>query len=407
MAEIKPETKVYSVDEITTYLKILVEHDKILQNLWIKGEISNFRNSDKGHMYFSLKDENCIIDCAMFQRANQSLQFSPKDGMKVLIRGNVEIYGKRGIYQIVIEEMHIAGKGELYLKYLQLKEKLEKEGLFRREHKRRIPKYPKTIGVVTSPEGSVVHDIIKVIKRRYPHVRLIIFPSQVQGDNAKYQIVRGIKGLNLIRVDVIIVARGGGSFEDLWPFNEEMVARAVYDSEIPIISAIGHETDFTIIDFVADIRAATPSVAAELAVPNEIDIQNCLNNSEDNLCQHLINTLDTYKQRIQHILSAPSFKRCFSLIDTERQFLDDKENELTELMIKKIEILKIELKGMNGKLCALSPNSILKRGYSLTMKNGKLVLSIKNLKLNDTITTIVNDGEISSKINKKNERKNI
>jgi len=256
-AESKLQIKIYSVDEIATYIKSLIEQDKCLQHIWVTGEISNFRCSNKGHIYFSLKDEKSIIDCAMFQRAAQHLVFTPQDGMKVIVEGYVDVYKPRGSYQIIIEEMKLTGQGELYIKYLQLKAKLEKEGLFRNEHKKPIPKYPKTIGIVTSLEGSVIHDIIKVTKRRYPHVKIIIFPSLVQGNEAKHTIVRGIEILNKINVDIIIVARGGGSFEDLWSFNEEIVARATYNSKIPIVSAIGHETDFTIIDFVADKRAPT------------------------------------------------------------------------------------------------------------------------------------------------------
>ncbi len=402
--DIKPDIRIYSVDEITTYIKNLIEQDRILQNILVQGEISNFRCSNNEHMYFSLKDENSMIDGVMFQKANQNLEFIPEDGMRVIIRGYIDVYKPRGRYQLVIEEMHLTGKGELYLKFLQLKAKLEKEGLFREEHKKPIPRYPKNVGVVTSPEGSVIYDIIKIVKRRYPRIRLIIFPSLVQGDEAKYEIVKGIKILNQINVDVIIVARGGGSFEDLWPFNEEIVARAVYDSKIPIVSAVGHETDVTIIDFVADKRAPTPSAAAELAVPNETEIFNSLANLENRLCRYITKTIEHYKQQMSYIINRPVFKRPFTLIAGHKQFLDEREIRLKQIAISKIEILKRELKGVEGKLGALNPYSILNRGYSITMKDDKIVSSIKDISCDDLIFTIVKDGEIKSKIQNKDGR---
>ncbi len=404
MVEIKPETKVYSVDEITICIKNLIEQNENLQNIWIKGEISNFRNSSKAHMYFNLKDESSILGCAMFQRANQYLEFIPEDGMKVLIRGSLEVYKPRGTYQIIIEEMHLAGKGELYLKFLQIKAKLEKEGLFKEEHKRPIPKYPQIIGVVTSTEGSVIHDIIKVVKRRYPHIKLVIFPSAVQGDDAKYGITQGIRILNQLFVDVIIVARGGGSFEDLWPFNEEIVAREIFNSKIPIVSAIGHETDYTIADFVADKRAPTPSVASELVVPNEIEIYDSLDNLQNRLCMELKNTLRSYKKQVSNVKDRSFFRRPMSLIEETKQRLDEMSLNLIKISRDNIRILKIKLKGSTEKLDALSPFSVLKRGYSITIKEGKVISSIKNIKSGDTISTIVKDGEICSTIKNKNEK---
>jgi len=401
----EPHTKIYSVDEITTCIKNLIEQNETLQNIWVKGEISNFRHPNKAHMYFSLKDENSIIDCAMFQRANQNLEFMPEDGMKIIVKGNLDVYKLKGRYQIIVEEMHLTGKGELYIKFLQLKAKLEKEGLFKDEYKKSIPKYPCTVGVVTSLEGSVIHDIIKVVKRRYPHIKLIIFPSLVQGNEAKYTIVKGIEILNQFCVDVIIIARGGGSFEDLWPFNEEIVARAVYNSKIPIVSAIGHETDFTIADFVADKRAPTPSVAAELVVPNEAEIFNNLANLENKLYKYTVKIIESYKQQIYYIINRPIFKRPFSLIEEYKQLLDERGSQLKQIAINKIELLKIKLAGLDGKLDALSLYSILKRGYSITIKDGKIVSSIKNINYGDAISIIVKDGEINSKVNDKNERR--
>jgi len=402
---LKPNTKIYSVDEITTYIKNLIEQNTSLQDICVRGEISNFIHYNEEHMYFSLKDENSIIKCAMFRRSNINLEFKPKEGMKVLIIGNTEVYKIRGTYQIIVEEMQEVGKGELYLKFLQLKEKLEKEGLFRKELKKLIPKFPQTIGIVTSSEGAAVRDIIKIIKRRYPHVKLMIYPSFVQGDEAKFTIVKGIETLNQIYVDVIIVGRGGGSFEDLWSFNEEMVARAVYDSKIPIVSAVGHETDFTIADFVADKRAATPSAAAELVVPNEIEILNNLTNLKNKLHKCIMEKIKLYKQQISYIMNRPIFKRPFSQIEKYKQFLDEKGIQIKQIIINKIEILKRELKGSEGKLNALNPYSILERGYSITLKEKRIISSIKNINPNEVISTIVRDGEIRSKVQEKNERR--
>ena len=406
-ANLKPDTKIYSVDEITTYIKNLIENNKTLQNIWVKGEISNFRHSNNTHMYFSLKDENSIIDCAMFQRANQNLEFMPEDGMKVIIRGYIDIYKPKGRYQIIVEEMYLAGKGELYIKFLQLKAKLEKEGLFREEHKKPIPKYPKIIGIVTSLQGAVIHDIIKIIRRRYPHVGIIIYPSLVQGDEAKYTIVRGIEILNNLNVDVIIIARGGGSFEELWSFNEEIVVRAIYDSKIPVVSAIGHETDFTIADFVADRRAPTPSAAAEIVVPDKQEILSLFIHLERRLCQQTHKILEIKKQIISYIITRPIFKRPHTIVNEYKQILDEKTIQLKQIVINKTEILKRELKGFDGKLNALNPCAILERGYSITMKKDKIISSIKDIKLGDIISTIVKDGKIDSKIKGKNERKNI
>jgi len=401
----KSNTKIYSVDEITTYLKDLIEQNEILQNIWIKGEISNFKYHNKKNMYFSLKDENSIIKCAMFERANQDLEFMPEDGMKMIVRGSIEIYKSWGSYQIIVEEIYLTGKGELYVKFLQLKEKLEKEGLFRSEFKKSIPKFPETIGIVTSSDGAVIRDIIKIIRRRWPYIKLIIFPSLVQGNEAKHMIVKGIEILNQINVDVIIVARGGGSFEDLWPFNEEIVARAVYDSRVPIVSAIGHETDTAIIDFVADKRAPTPSAAAELVVPNGEEISSNLSNSENRLYKQITRIIESYKQQIYYMISRPIFKRPFSLIEEYNQVLDEKTIHLEQVVINKIEILRGEFRGFDGKLNALSPYAVLDRGYSITMREDEIISSIKNINRGEIISTIVKDGIINSEVEKKSERK--
>ncbi len=372
------EIKVYSVDEITTYLQKIIELDRNLQDIWVKGEISNLRRSDS-HIYFNLKDEDSIIDCAMFHRANKNLEFVPEEGIKVIIRGSLEVYKKKGRYQIIVEEMQPAGKGELYLKFLQLKDKLEKEGLFREEIKKPIPRFPRTIGIVSSLDGAAIRDIIKTIKHRYPHVKLLVFPSFVQGDEAKFSLSRGIEVLNQLNVDIIILARGGGSFEDLWPFNEEIVVRAISNSKIPIITGIGHEVDFTLSDFAADKRAHTPSAAAELAVPDEAEVLNTIEILKNNLCKRMLRIAEYYKQQMYYLLT---------------QFRNTAMN--------KIEILKMNLENYDGKLNALSPYAILNRGYSLTLKKGKIVSSIKNINKGEILSTIVKDGEIESEVKAKN-----
>lgn len=403
MKNLNSGIKVYSVEEITTYIKNLIESNSILEEIWVKGEISNFRNSE-GNLYFSLKDENSIIDCAMFRRANKNLEFAPTNGARVIVMGGIEVYKKKGKFQIVVEEIQPLGEGKLFLKFLQLKEKLEKEGLFKEEFKKPIPKFPKTIGIVTSLNGAAIRDIIKTVKRRYPYVKLLIFPSLVQGDEAKYTIAKGIECLNKTDAEVIILARGGGTFEDLWPFNEEIVARAIFNSKVPVITGIGHEIDFTIADFVADKRAHTPSAAAELAVPDEKEIFNALANLENRLYKNLIKTLDYYKQQMYYLAGNRIFRKPFILVEEYKQLLDEKTTNLKQITLNKIEILKIKLEKSEGKLNALNPSAILNRGYSITLKKDKIIYSIKNINKGDIISTIVKDGKIESKIKNKNER---
>ncbi|KHO49913.1 MAG: exodeoxyribonuclease VII large subunit [archaeon GW2011_AR6] len=396
------ETKVYSVDEITTHIKNLLEKDVNLQNVFVKGEVSNFRNSDSGHIYFSLKDETSIIECAMFRRANRSLEFIPENGIKIILKGSVDLYKPRGKYQLIVEELHLTGDGELYLKFLKLKSKLEKEGLFKESHKKLLPKYPKSIGIVTSPQGAVVHDIIKVVKRRYSHVRIVIYPSLVQGDKAKYDLVRGIEVLNNLNFEVIILARGGGSFEEIWPFNEEIVARAIYNSKAPVVSAIGHETDFTIADFVADKRAPTPSVAAEIIVPDEKEILKEIIHLEKRLYKQTQQIFEIKKQTIWHLMSRPIIKKPWTVINTYKQKLDEETNQLRQATTVWIKAITEELKGMNGRLNALSPYAVLDRGYSITMKKEKIISDIKDINIGDDIYTIIKSGKIKSEVQSKN-----
>jgi exodeoxyribonuclease VII large subunit len=265
-----PESKILSIGKLTDYIKQRLENDTNLINIWVRGEISNCTLHSSGHLYFTLKDETSQINCAMFKNNFSSLKFEPKQGMKILVLSSIGVYKQRGNYQLIVSEMHPDGLGILHQKFLQLKEKLEKEGLFSKEHKKAIPKFPKTIGIITSPTGAVIRDLIINLTRRFPNIHIKVAPTLVQGADAASSIVKSVELFNKMEgIDVIILGRGGGSLEDLWCFNEEIVARAIFKSKIPTISAVGHETDFTIADFVADYRAPTPSTASEIAVPDK------------------------------------------------------------------------------------------------------------------------------------------
>ena len=397
----KSEAKVYSVDEITTYIKSFLENNETLQDIQIKGEISNFTHHNGKHMYFDLKDNQAIICCVMFSNSNNKLGFKPEDGVEVIVKGHIDVYKKKGTYQIIVEEMQLAGKGALYAQYIKLKEKLEKEGLFKEKFKKPIPIIPKAVGVVASLEGAAVKDIIKTISRRFPHINLIVYPSLVQGSEAKYQIERGIQILNQLKVDVIIIARGGGSFEDLWSFNEESVARAIFKSKIPIITGIGHEIDFTIADFVADKRGHTPSDAAELAVPNIIEIKSILLNLKRRLIRDLIRIKDIYKQRLVQIKARPIFRRPNILIEQYIQIIDEKENYIVKVFMNKNELIRRDITRLKERLIALSPEATLDRGYSITMKESIIIKSIKDIKDKDIISTTLSDGKLKSIVEQK------
>src|SRR3989338_10157344 len=392
------DVKIYSVDEITTHIKNLLEKNNLLQNVRVRGEISNFKLYNNKHIYFDLKDENSIIRCVMFSGSNNQLKFKPEDGAEVIVNGQIDVYKKRGTYGIIVKEMELAGEGTLFKKFIKLKEKLEKEGLFNEKFKKPIPQIPRKIGIVTSLEGAAVRDIIKTIKKRFPHVNLIIYPSLVQGDEAKYQIVRGIEVLNQLNLDIIIVARGGGSFEDLWSFNEETVARAIFKSKIPIITGIGHEIDFTIADFVADKRAHTPSAAAELAVPNILEINNILSNFKKLLYKDLRKIRENYTQRIKSIKERSVFKRPHILIEQYLQIIDGEKEQIIKIFMNENEIFKKDLEIFKEKINAFNPKAILKRGYSITMFGTEIIKSVKTIKSNDIILTVLGDGELKSKI---------
>ncbi len=365
------EKGIYTVHEFTLALKGVLTDGKF-NDAWIRGEISNFKNHNSGHRYFTLKDKNSSLQCVMFKWYGQNLRFEPEHGMKVLVFGDLDVYEQKGQYQLKVRAIRPDGIGELYKAYEQLKNKLENEGLFAPLHKRPLPGFPGKIGVVTSETGAVFHDIVTILKRRYP-VDILFVPTIVQGENAASSIVRSIELLNRTEVDLIIIGRGGGSIEDLWAFNEETVARAIYNSKIPIISAVGHETDYTIADFVADKRAPTPSAAAEIAVPERKELLANINRLIDRLI---------YNQRRS--------------IAESISYLDDITQRQNVSINRILEAKKAQFSACIGKLNAVSPLGTLSRGYSITLKlpESKLVRSIEDVAKTDKVQIIVNDGKI-------------
>lgn len=387
--------KYLSVSTISRYIKHLLDTDKNLQTIFIKGEISNLKQHSSGHIYFSLKDETSKINAIMFSNNAKKLNFVPTDGTKVLAIGRVSLYEATGNYQIYINEMLEDGVGNLYIAFEKLKEKLSKEGLFQEKYKVLIPKYPAKIGVVTANTGAAIKDIISTIKRRYPIAEVYLFSSLVQGEQAKYDLVKKIEQADQFGVDVIIVGRGGGSIEDLWPFNEEIVAKAIFDCKTPIISAVGHEIDYTIADFVADLRAPTPTGAAEIAVPNIIDIISHLNHLKIRLNESILKNLNLKKLYFDNLRNSYIIKNPNFIYENKRQKLDLIETTLNSNILLKLENNKKEINNLLIQLDLLNPLNILKRGYSLTYKNNKIVKSIKNIKEKDNLTIKLSDGNIN------------
>ncbi len=393
------ENLAISVSELNKYIKEKISADEALANIIVKGEISNFKNHYTGHMYFTLKDENSLIKCIMFKTYAQRLNFMPKDGMKVFVLGGVSVFERDGIYQIYVKAMQEDGVGALYREYEELKKKLEKEGLFAQEHKKKIPIMPKVIGVLSSQTGAVIKDIINVSTRRNPNVYIRLLPVPVQGEGAAEKIAEGIKIMNDNHLaDVLILARGGGSLEDLWPFNEEIVAHAIYNSEIPIISAVGHETDFTIADFTADLRAPTPSAAAELAVPNIYEVQQKINQAQNRLKILLSKKLEIIKLRYEKCTNSIMFKEPLRILRDKQQTLDSYIKELEKHIQEKKQQEKTKYVELVSKLDALSPLKTLTRGYSIIEKKDKIIKSVKDLNTGDIIKLKLIDGEKQAEI---------
>ena len=388
-----------SVTDLNRYIKNKIADDEYLNNILIKGEISNFKHHYTGHLYFTLKDENSLIKCIMFKSYAQKLNFEPKDGMKVYILGSVSVFERDGVYQIYAKVMEEDGLGDLYTKYQKLKEELEKKGLFDQSHKQKIPMLPKVVGVLTSQTGSVIRDIINVSTRRNPNVYIRLLPVPVQGEGAAEKIAEGIEYMNKNQLaDVIILARGGGSLEDLWPFNEEIVAHSIYESKIPIISAVGHETDFSISDFVADLRAPTPSAAAELAVPDIYELKQKINTYQNRLKMALTKKLEIMKLRYEKCMSSSVFRVPTRRIQENYIKIDSYEKQLENVINKIKEKNKNKYIELVSKLDTLSPLKTLTRGYSIIEKQGKIVKSITDLQTEDEISIRLKDGEKQAKI---------
>ena len=383
-----------TVSDLNKYIKDKIADDEYLNNILIKGEISNFKNHYTGHMYFTLKDDKSLIKCIMFKSYASKLTFMPKDGMKVMILGGVSVFERDGVYQIYVRAMEEDGLGDLYTKYQELKAKLEQQGLFDEEHKMKIPLMPKVIGVLTSQTGSVIRDIINVSTRRNPNVYIRLLPVPVQGEGAAEKIASGIEYMNRNRLaDVLILARGGGSLEDLWPFNEEIVAHSIYNSEIPIISAVGHETDFTIADFVADLRAPTPSAAAELAVPDIYEVKIKIDTYQDRLRMSLIKKVELMKLRYEKAMSSSVFKEPLRKVNDNYLKIDSYFKQIENTMKVKQEKEKTRYIELVAKLDTLSPLKTLYRGYSITEKDNKIIKSKEELKQGDLIHIKFMDGE--------------
>lgn len=393
------ESMAISVRKLNSYIKDKIADDEYLNNVLVKGEISNFKNHYTGHMYFTLKDENSLIKCIMFKSYAQRLNFMPKDGMKVFVLGGVSVFERDGVYQIYVKAMQEDGIGVLYKKYEELKQRLEQEGYFDETHKQKIPLMPKTIGVLTSQTGSVIRDIINVSTRRNPNVNIRLFPVPVQGEGAAEKIANGIKFMNDNKLaDVLILARGGGSLEDLWPFNEEIVAHAIYNSEIPIISAVGHETDFSISDFVADLRAPTPSAAAELAVPDIYEIKQKINTYQNRLRLTLIKKVEIMKLRYQKCMSSRVFKEPLRNINDNYLKIDSYIKRLENVIKTKQKEEKTKYIELISKLDALSPLKTLTRGYSIVEQNDRIIKSAKDLNAGDKINIRLIDGKLNAEI---------
>ena len=387
-----------TVEQLNTYIKDYLGTSPLLNKVFVKGEISNLRvYGGSGHIYFTLKDENSSIPATMFGGASK-LKFKPENGMKVVCLGRVAVFVRDGQYRIYAEEMEPDGIGSLYIAFEQLKAKLQQEGLFAPEHKKRIPKIPFSVGIITAPGGAAVRDMINVTQRRFPAARLYLYPSLVQGPSAPAQLINAIKTLDKSKLcDVIIIGRGGGSAEDLWCFNDEALAHAVYECETPIISAVGHETDFTICDFVADLRAPTPSAAAELAVPDVKELKKQFANVEKRMLQHLSSRTDYLRQRLNALAQRPVLQSPKGYFDDRRMALAREEERLFRILESRLEREKMKLFAQSEKLKSLNPLAVLERGFSVAFTaDGRAVKSVNELPEGTEFNLKLSDGSVSA-----------
>lgn len=413
------EIKYYTVTQYNQAIKNFLDSKVECQVVHIRAEISNFKGHTRGHLYFTLKDEESRISAVMFSSSASHLNFEPKDGDEVLVDGRISVYVPNGGYQVYVENMSLAGNGDLLKKFEELKNKLFEEGLFAPELKKQIPKFPNRIGIVTAPTGAAIRDILSTIKRRYPLCDTILFPSLVQGEEAKFDVVRQIEKAQEFDLDVLIVGRGGGSIEDLWAFNEEMVARAIFASRIPIISAVGHEPDFTIADFVADLRAPTPTGAAEMAVPNMVDLINYIHQMEIRLNGNISNKIEYLRKNLKNLATSYVLSNPMASFEIKEQKLDTLINRLNQSVNFKLEQSRVSLNNLSkshillnplnlfikhnnslelfiNKLELLNPLNVLSKGYSVTKSKGKVINSSKDVKINDKLNIKLLDGEVEA-----------
>ena len=398
--------KYITITRLNNYIKAFFDNNSHLQKVYLKGEISNFKNHTRGHLYFTLKDENSRLSAVMFAGHTISLSFKPEDGMNVLVEGRVSCYPSQGTYQIYVEKMELDGIGNLYIEFEKLKKKLAAEGLFDERYKKTIPKYPSKIGIITAPTGAAIKDILSTIKRRYPICETILFPCLVQGKDAAPDIVKQLKKAQEYDLDVIICGRGGGSIEDLWAFNEEIVARAIFECSIPVISAVGHEVDFTIADFVADLRAPTPTGAAEMAVPNIADIIKHIDQYRIRINNSIIEKVNYRKFYLEKIKNSFVIKNPMIMYDNKKQKLDIINERINNNVLSRIEKTNFYFKTLIEKLEIVNPLNVLKRGFSITYKDDVALNSIKNVKNGDNISITLTDGKINATVNDIMEVKN-
>ena len=395
------QKRVISVSELNEYIKMLFEYDEILRNVYIKGEISNFTNHYKtGHFYFSLKDPGGAVRAVMFRSSASKLKFIPENGMRVIVGGRVSVFPRDGQYQIYVDVMEPDGVGALYMAYEQLKAKLEKEGLFSEARKKPLPAIPKEIGIVTSPTGAAIRDMIHVLGRRFPLAKIVLYPALVQGADAPASLIRGIRYFNHRKTaDVLIIGRGGGSLEDLWAFNDENLVRTVAASEIPIISAVGHETDFTLCDFAADLRAPTPSAAAELAVPDSEELFGTLAQTKERLSFAVSRRITKAGEKLKRLSSSRVMQDPMNLLDDKKMALLMAERALQSRMEAVIAAKKLRFQRDAAKLEALNPLSIITRGYSAVFdENNALIKSISQIKEGEHISFMLTDGTVRAEV---------
>lgn len=393
------ERRIATVTQINNFIKVLLERTEVLGNVWIRGEISNFKLHSSGHIYMTLKDEGAVLRAVMFKSAASRLLFKPENGMKVLARGRVGVFERDGQYQLYVEEMEAEGVGDLYRLFEELKKKLGGEGLFDERHKKALVPFPKKIGIVTSPTGAAVRDIINILRRRYPIAEAVLYPALVQGQGASESVVRGIEYFNLRGdTDVIIVGRGGGSIEDLWAFNEEATVRAVFNSRIPVVSAVGHETDFTLTDFAADLRAPTPSAAAEIAVPDMREVISFVEGCAERAKQALLNKAETRSRQLKLLSERASLTNFERRIGDLMLLTDRAADDMLRAYKNALEKKAASLSESAARLDAMSPLKVFERGYSVAEIGGRALVSVREAKKGDRIDVRLKDGRVRAEV---------